>query len=93
MRKHLSLEKLKKEMLTDEGFRREYEKLEPEFELARQVIKFRIKNKMSQAELAKKAETAQPVISRIESGTANPRLDTIEKVSKALGKKITLKLT
>ncbi|MEK7447391.1 MAG: helix-turn-helix transcriptional regulator [Patescibacteria group bacterium] len=83
----------KKEMLKDAKLRKELEKIEPEFELARQIIGLRIKNKMSQTELAEKAHTRQPVISRIESGNANPRLQTIEKIGKALGKKVSLKLT
>lgn len=91
--KNITLEEHKKELMKDEGFRREYEKLQPEFELARQIIGLRLKNKMSQTELAEKAHTRQPVISRIESGNANPRLQTIEKISKALGKKVSLKLT
>lgn len=91
--KTISWEKHKKELLKDSIFRAEYEKLEPEFELARQMIKYRIKNKMTQAELAKKAGTNQVVISRIESGNANPSIASIQKISKALGKKLELKLT
>ena len=91
--KNLTLDEHKKELLKDEGFRKEYEKIEPEFELARQIIGLRIKNKMSQTDLAKKAHTRQPVISRIESGNANPSLQTIEKIGKALGKKVSLRLT
>jgi len=93
MRKNITLEEHKKELLKNPEFKREREKLEPEFELARQIIKLRIRQKMSQAELAKKAHTAQPVISRIESGDANPRLETIGRISKALGKKVSLRLT
>jgi len=91
--KNITLEEHKKELMKDEGFRREYEKLQPEFELARQIIGLRIKNKMSQTELAEKAHTRQPVISRIESGDANPRLETIGRIGKALGKKVSLRLT
>jgi DNA-binding XRE family transcriptional regulator len=91
--KNITLEKHKRELLKNPEFKKEWDGLDSEFELARQIIKLRIKMKMSQAELAKKANTRQPVISRIESGDANPRLKTIEKISKALDKKVILKLS
>ena len=43
---------LHKEWMKDPGFRREYKKLEPEFQIARQIIGARIKQKITQAELA-----------------------------------------
>lgn len=73
-------------------FRAEYEKLNPEFALARQVIELRIKNKMTQTDLAIKAGTNQVVISRIESGNANPTLESMKKISNAFDKKLEIKL-
>lgn len=90
--KTVSWEQHKKELFKDPKFRAEYEKLAPEFELARQIIKYRIKNKMTQKQLANKAGTNQVVISRIESGNANPSIASMRKLSKALGKKLEIKL-
>lgn len=92
MRKLYSWEEHKKELMKDPEFRAEYEKLETEFMLARQVIGQRIKQKMTQSELAKKAGTNQVVISRIETGDANPTLGSMKKISKAFGKKLEIKM-
>lgn len=74
--------------MKDPEFRREYEKLEPEFQIARQIIAARIKKKMTQAELAKKADTGQAVISRLEGMNAKPSISLLYRVAQALGTKI-----
>ena len=42
-RKWISHGELKADLMKDPGFRREYKKLEPEFQIARQIIGARIK--------------------------------------------------
>lgn len=86
--KLVPFEKLKADLMKDPEFRREYEKLEPEFQIARQIIAARIKNKMTQADLAKKAKTGQAVISRLEGMNAKPSISLLSRVAKALGTKI-----
>ena len=54
--------------LKNPGFRKAYEDLEEEYELAKQVIRFRIDRNLSQAQLAKLVGTSQPAIARLESG-------------------------
>lgn len=82
--KFVSAEKLHQEMMKDPGYRREYEKLETEFQIADQMIGARIKQKMSQEELAKKANTGQAVISRLEGMNAKPSISLLERVAKTL---------
>jgi transcriptional regulator with XRE-family HTH domain len=77
-----------KGLLKDPGFRHEISALDTEFAVARQIIEFRIKAKLTQSELAKRAHTSQVVISRLENGQANPSIDMLKRVSKALGKNI-----
>lgn len=76
----------KKELLKNKELREELEKLEPEFELAGQIIELRIQQKLTQAELARRAHTSQVVISRLENAEANPSLALIKRIFKALGK-------
>lgn len=76
--------------MKDPAFRREYEKLEPEFQIARQIIGARIRRKMSQVELAKRARTGQAVISRLEGMNAKPSLSLLERVARALNTKISV---
>lgn len=77
-----------KKWMKDPEYRREYEKLEPEFQIARQMIGARIKKKMSQEDLARKVGTGQAVISRLEGMNAKPSLTLLKRVAQALGTKI-----
>ncbi|GMO51232.1 MAG: hypothetical protein Ta2G_09020 [Termitinemataceae bacterium] len=77
-------ELLKSEM-KDEQFRKEYEQLEGEFNLAEEVLKLRQKQNLSQNDLAKIAGTSQPAIARLESGKyQNVSLSFLRKIGKAL---------
>ena len=87
-KKYYSHGELHREWMKDPEFRREYEKLELEFQIARQIIAARIKRKMTQAELAKKADTGQAVISRLEGMNARPSISLLYRVAQALGTKI-----
>ena len=82
--KFIPASKLTKDLMKDPEFRREYEKLEPEFEIARQMIGARIKKKMTQEELAKKAGTGQAVISRLEGMNAKPSISLLKRIADAL---------
>jgi ribosome-binding protein aMBF1 (putative translation factor) len=81
-----------KESLKDPEFRKTWKESEPEYLLACQIIEKRLKKKISQRLLAKKANTTQAVISRIESMNANPSLELLKKISKGLGSSLTLKI-
>ena len=82
--------KLEKELYKNPAVKAELEKLAIEHEVARQIIKFRLSKKMTQAELADKAGLKQAYVARLESGTANPTLESITKVATVLGKRIKL---
>lgn len=84
--KNMAWKAHKKELLKDKALKKELKKLEPEFDLARQIIELRIEKKLTQAELARRAQTSQVVISRLENAEANPSLALIKKIFKALGK-------
>jgi|SRR3989344_1777827 len=88
--KLISAEELHKKWMKNPGYRREYEKLQPEFEIASQMIEARLKKKISQEELAKKVGTGQAVISRLEGMNASPSLSLLKRVASALGTKITI---
>lgn len=78
----------KKEALRNPKVAAEYEKLEPEFELAKMVIAKRLEKEMTQKQLAQKAGTKQAAISRLESGEYNPSFLFLQKIAKALGAKL-----
>jgi len=72
------------EMMKNPDFKEEYETLEPEYAMIRQVIQARIDKKMTQEELALKVGTKQSNIARFESGRANPSFKFIQKIARAL---------
>lgn len=72
----------------------EYQKAErlvsPYYELAAKIINLRAKLKLTQEELAKKAETYQSRISKIESGEHDIRLSTLTKIAEALQSRVVI---
>jgi len=75
-------EDLNKE-LKDPEFRREYEKLQPEFAVIRAMIEARINKGITQKKLATKLKTKQSVISRLETGRGNPTVRFLQKLAAA----------
>lgn len=84
--KFTTFKEFKKESLKDPGVRAEYEKLQPHYQIARQMIGARIKKKMTQEELAKRVGTGQAVISRLEGMNAKPTIS-LQRVARALDTK------
>ncbi len=83
-RNSTNYEDFKAQLLQDSKVRQEYEALEPQFSLLRQVIARRNELKLSQAQLAKRVGTEQSAISRLENGYANTTVKTLHAVAKAL---------
>ena len=88
----ISFEEMKADMLKDEEFRIEYEKLRPRYEAIEQIINARKEQNITQAELAKRVGTQKSNISRLESGNYNPSLYFLTKIAESLGKKISVTL-
>ena len=80
-----------KEQLKDPKFKKAWEESEPEYLLAKQLIEKRLKEKMSQRALAKKINTSQVVISRLETMNANPSLSLLKRIANALDTKLILR--
>ena len=76
------------ENLKDKDFKKEYEALEGEFDVAKKIIHLRLTAGMTQKELALQAHTSQAAISRLESGTyRNVSLAFLRRVGAVLGVK------
>ncbi|OFI05971.1 transcription factor [Clostridium acetireducens DSM 10703] len=83
---------IKEELMKDNEFKDEYEKLKPRYELISEVIKARRELNLTQEELASRIGTQKSNISRLESGNYNPSLDFLSKLAKGLGKEIHIEL-
>ena len=92
MKPGVSFEQIKADLIKDEEFRIEYEKLKPRYEAIEQVIRARKEQNITQAELARRVGTQKSNISRFESGNYNPSLDFLIKIAESLGKNIEIRL-
>lgn len=76
------------EQLKNPEFKAEYDALEPEFSLMRTIMEARIEKGLTQQKLSELTGISQADISRLEGGTANPSLRTIQRIAEALGKQV-----
>jgi predicted transcriptional regulator len=80
-----ALRELKSEILARKAVRGAYEKLAPEYEIARAVIKARTACGFTQAELAARMDTSQSYIARLENAKVLPTMKTLFRVAEATG--------
>ena len=82
-------EELKAKSLNRRKVREEYDDLEPEFTILREMLKARKKAGMTQSDIAKRMGTKSPAITRLESslssGKHSPSIATLKKYAAALG--------
>ncbi len=83
-KKSIKYEDFKAQRRTDPEVRKEYEALEPEFRLIRDVLLLRSELNLSQMQLAKLVGTKQPAISRLERGDGNITINTLRRIADAL---------
>lgn len=74
--------------LKNPEIKKEFDRLEPEYEIISAIIKARKELGLTQLELAKRMGTDQSRISKMERGTLNPSLDFIKRLADAMGKKV-----
>ncbi len=72
-------------------YRKAYEALEGEFDLAKSVIEARNRVGLTQAELARKMGTTQPVLARLEGGRARPSMRTLDRLARATGTRLLIR--
>lgn len=79
------------EQLKDDEIRKEYELLEPEFEVVRTIIQARKEKGITQKQLSEITGIAQGDISKIENGNANPSIKTLKRIAAGMGKKLEIR--
>ena len=78
------------EQLNDPAVKAEYDALGPEFAVMQAIMEARIATGLTQKQLSERTGISQADISRIENGTANPSLKTLQRIASALGRRIQL---
>ncbi len=79
-----TLDEFINEQMQDPKFKSEYDALEPEFTLRQAMIDARKQEGLTQKKLAAVSGISQADISRLERGTGNPSIKTLQRVAKAL---------
>lgn len=72
------------EQLQDEEFRKEYERLQPEFDVIRAIADARISRNLTQKELAERTGINQADISKLENGTRNPSINLLKRLAEGM---------
>jgi len=81
---------LKQDLLADPEVRAAYDEQVPEYALARAIIAARTQAGLSQEQLARRMNTQQSFIARLESGRALPSIRTMQKLAEATGTRLEL---
>lgn len=78
------------EQLEDPAVKAEYDALEPEFSVIQAMIDARRAAGLTQKELSDRTGIAQADISKLENGSANPSLRTLQRLAQGMGMKLQL---
>jgi len=89
----IPFDSLKARLLANPKVKAEYDALAPEFEIAAELIKARVRAGLSQAKLAARMGTSQSTIARLESGQTLPSAKTLLRYAKATGSKFHVRLS
>ncbi len=84
--------KLKEELLSNPDIKKEYDALEAEYQIIQALIDLRVKNHLTQDQLAIKIGIPKSNISRFENRKHSPSIETLARFATGLNKKIEIKL-
>ncbi len=72
------------QQLENPEFKAEYESLEPEFAIMQAIIDARKTKGLTQKELSERTGITQGDISKLENGSGNPSVKTLQRLAKAM---------
>ena len=73
------------EQLKDPEFEKEWNEIQPEMDVIRAMVDMRIKQNLTQKELASRTGIDQADISKLENWTKNPSLKLLKKLAAGMG--------
>ncbi len=80
-----TLKQFKNEQMKSEEFAKEYEALQPEFDVIKAIIEARTSQNLTQKELAERTGINQADISKLENGTRNPTIHLLKRLADGMG--------
>lgn len=72
------------QQLENAEFRKEYENMQPEFDVIRALVEARAAKNMTQKQLAERTGINQADISKLENGTRNPSINLLKRLAEGL---------
>lgn len=84
----IHVDDLHKKWMKNTAYQREYKALEEEFSLVASLIEARTRAGLTQEQVAKRMNTTQAVVARLESGGSKPSTRTLERYAKATGSRL-----
>ena len=86
----ITLDDMKKDLMKNPEFVKEYEAIQPEMDIIRAMIDARTAQHLTQKELAERTGINQADISKLENGTRNPTIHLLKRLAE--GMDMTLKI-
>ena len=74
--------------LENPEFKAEWDALEPQYAIIREMVDIRNREHITQKELSTRTGIAQADISKLESGNGNPSIKTLIRLAEGLGKEL-----
>lgn len=78
------------EQMKDPEFKKEWDALEPEYQIIKAMLDTRNEKSITQKQLADITGIPQADISRLENGNANPSLQTLQRLANGMGMRLKL---
>lgn len=79
-----NLNDIKKELMQEPEFVKEYEAIQPEMDIIRAIVDARIANNLTQKQLAERTGINQADISKLENGTRNPTINLLKRLAEGM---------
>ncbi len=80
-----------KERMRDPAFAEAFHEMEPEFQAAREVIRLRLDQGLTQKELAERMGTQQASVSRLERAAYKPNVGFLQRAAEALDARVEIR--
>lgn len=85
MKNYANWDDHKKDLLKNPKFKKALKETELEYQIAQVIIEARVNKGLTQSELAKRLDTKQSVISRVENAKTTPTLSFLKRLASVLG--------
>ena len=87
---HDDLDKLLGQELKNPEFQKEWDALEPEFNVIKAIVQARKNSHLTQKELAQRTGINQADISKLETGNANPTISLLQRLAEGMDMQLKL---